>query len=424
MSKCSFLRRLKKISIKTVLIVLSVYFILSVLSIFGHLQNNNDSPTSLARNPRSVYENTSDFKSIRTLDTVNDFSKKHKTLLESIDVQKIPFNRTAFGKNYTLSNQRSIEFDFPYLISGKNICKRNPPYLLIMVPSVHTHIDTRNVIRQTWGRAADPGLWPKYGKLKRTVKLVFLFGTPKTILGNSIVKEESKIYGDVVQADFVDSYFNLTYKSIMGLRWVAEFCSESKYVLKADEDVFVHVKNLLDFLEQRQYKPTGSVYGHALLNSDVLRTGRWGVTRTAFPLDVYPTYTCGNTYVISTNIAGYMYYTAGLLPYINIEDVFVTGIVRTFLSADLVDVIGFTHWFEKKPVPCEFKNNVRISATKVQDYLQLAIWEGLKRNLTDCYKPVNTPVGKARRPEKSSAYQLVRDDHIFKNKTSGKFYIL
>ena len=407
---------------KSILICLSVYFLLSVFSILSQisLQYDNGLFDSAKVQRRSDFLAALEY---RTMDP-KAIRRRH-TFLESIDVNTMNVNKTAFGNNYTLGSQRSSEFDFPYIINGKGICKeKNHPYLLIMVPSMHTHIDTRNTIRQTWGRAADPGVWPKYGKLNMTVKLVFLFGTSKTALGHSIVSEESRIYGDIVYADFVDSYFNLTYKSIMGLRWVAEFCRDSKYVLKADEDVFVHVKNLLDFLERRDYLPTGSVYGHALLNSDVLRTGRWGVTRTAFPLDVYPTYTCGNTYVISTNIAAHMYYTAGLLPYINIEDVFVTGIVRTFLGAEITDVVGFTHWFERRPVPCEFKNNVRISATKVLDSLQLYIWEGLKRNLTDCYTPIKTIADKARRPEKSNTYQLLRDDHILKNKTSGKFYVL
>lgn len=418
------LKKWKKVLTKTLLYLLSVYFILSLLSNFGQISlhyetNDVDTARVLHRSARDDREVSRNFLVTEKL------QKTHKSLLETINVDKISFNRSAFGINYTLNFKRGNDFDFPYIIPGRDICKKGPnPYLVIMVPSVHTHIDTRNTIRQTWGRAADPGLWPKVGKLNKIVKLIFLFGTPKTPLGNSIVKEESEMYGDVVQADFVDSYFNLTLKSVMGLRWVAEFCPQSKYVLKADEDVFVHVKNLLDFLEKREYKQSGSVYGHALLNSDVLREGRWAVTLEAFPLGVYPTYTCGNTYVISTNIAASIYYTAGLLPYLNIEDVFVTGIVREFLSAELVDVLGFTHWFERRPVPCEFKNNIRISATKVLDYLQTAIWEGLKMNLTDCYKPIKTQVGKAKRPERTNTYQLIRDDHIFKNKTSGTFYIL
>lgn len=348
------------------------------------------------------------------------------TFVNTINVSNIPFNKTAFGLTYQLNATRSNLFDFPFIIDGKAICANNSdPFLVIMVLSVHTHVDTRAAIRKTWGRAARPGVWPKIGNLKHNVKLIFLFGKPKTELGNKIVNAESKIYGDIVQADFVDSYFNLTYKTVTGIRWVAEFCPRAHYILKADEDVFVHVYNLLQFLSKREEKRNGVIYGHALHNSDVFREGRWAVTNSAFPLNVYPTYSCGNTYVISGNMAAHIYYTAGLLPYLNIEDVFVTGIVRTFLNAELSDVIGFTHWFEKKPKPCEFKNSVRISATKVADFMQYEIWEGLKNNEADCFRIIRTRHVKANRPERGPRMvQMIRDEHIFMNKTNGQFYVL
>lgn len=357
---------------------------------------------------------------------INTTENMKNSALNTINITAIAFNKTAFGSSYKLNEQRSNNYDFPFIIDGKDVCANgSDPFLVIMVLSVHTHIDTRTAIRKTWGRAADPGLWPKVGALKHTVKLVFLFGTGKTALDNKIVEEESKIYGDIVQAEFVDSYFNLTYKTVMGIRWVAEFCSKAKYILKADEDVFVHVHNLMEFLSKRQENSNGAIYGHALHNSDVFREGRWAVSRKAYPLKVYPTYTCGNTYVISGNMAANIYYTAGLLPYLNIEDVFVTGIVRSFLSAELTDVIGFTHWFEKKPKPCEFKNSIRISATKVQDYMQYSIWEGLKTKEADCYKAIQTKHVKINRPERGPRMtQMIRDEHIFMNKTSGQFYVL
>jgi beta-1,3-galactosyltransferase 1 len=344
--------------------------------------------------------------------------------LNKINVSEIPFNKSAFGDEYTLNQTRLDIYDFPFTIDGHEICKDTSPFLLIMVLSVHTHIDTRSAIRDTWGRAVDPGVWPKVGVLKHKVKLIFLFGNAKNELGNKITREESKMYGDIVQADFEDSYFNLTYKTVTGIRWVAEYCQDAKYILKADEDVFVHVHNLVTFLSKREKKIHGVIFGHALMKSDVFREGRWAVSKHAYPLSVYPTYTCGNTYVISGKMAAQIYYTAGLLPYLNIEDVFVTGIIRSFLNAELVDVPGFTHWFEKKPKPCEFKNQVRISATKVTEAMQNAIWEGLKTKEADCFKLVRVKHVRMNRPDSIINTKVIRDQHIFMNDTSGKFYIL
>ena len=53
------------------------------------------------------------------------------------------------------------------------------------------------------------------------------------------LEEESQEYGDLVQGDFLDNYYNLSYKAIMGNLWVAEFCSQAEFVVKTDDDMYV-----------------------------------------------------------------------------------------------------------------------------------------------------------------------------------------
>ena len=53
------------------------------------------------------------------------------------------------------------------------------------------------------------------------------------------LEEESQEYGDLVQGDFLDNYYNLSYKGIMGNLWVAEFCSQAEFLVKTDDDMFV-----------------------------------------------------------------------------------------------------------------------------------------------------------------------------------------
>ena len=64
------------------------------------------------------------------------------------------------------------------------------------------------------------------------------------------IAEEARTYGDVIQEDFVDSYMNLTLKSVMGLRWAHHHCPELDFFMKTDDDVFVNVPHLLGYLEQ------------------------------------------------------------------------------------------------------------------------------------------------------------------------------
>ena len=46
------------------------------------------------------------------------------------------------------------------------------------------------------------------------------------------LQQESVLYGDIVQEDFLDSYRNLTYKAIMSMRWISTYCKHATFVLK------------------------------------------------------------------------------------------------------------------------------------------------------------------------------------------------
>ncbi|NWI16272.1 B3GT2 galactosyltransferase, partial [Crypturellus soui] len=94
-----------------------------------------------------------------------------------------------------------------------------------------------------------------------------------------LLREESARYGDLLQQDFLDTYNNLTLKTLMGLEWVAKYCPGAAYVLKADQDVFLNpaylVRRLL--LPPKRDFATGHVYrGTAPLRS---RLYKWYVPR-------------------------------------------------------------------------------------------------------------------------------------------------
>lgn len=71
---------------------------------------------------------------------------------------------------------------------------------------------------------------PKAGNTEIDFKLTFLLGLPagenvSHVQGN--IDEEVLKYGDVIQENFLDSYNNLTLKSIMMLKWVTNRCNDS-----------------------------------------------------------------------------------------------------------------------------------------------------------------------------------------------------
>ena len=123
--------------------------------------------------------------------------------------------------------------------------------LLVLVKSALKHFRNREVIRSTWGARRFSDV---------PVKTVFLFGLQedekemvvskdgRNVLLKDLIEEENKKYGDVVRADFIDSYYNNTLKTMMGMRWAVEKCSNFKFIFFVDDDMYVSVKNLLKFV--------------------------------------------------------------------------------------------------------------------------------------------------------------------------------
>ena len=56
---------------------------------------------------------------------------------------------------------------------------------------------------------------------------------------------EQDIYEDILQEDFVDSYNNLTLKSILTLKYYANLKKDKLLLLKTDDDSYVHVGELI-----------------------------------------------------------------------------------------------------------------------------------------------------------------------------------
>ena len=69
-------------------------------------------------------------------------------------------------------------------------------------------------------------------------RLVFMLGSTNNSSLQREIELENIRTRDVVQGSFLDTYRNLTYKSVMGHLWVSEFCQEAEFVVKSDDDIY------------------------------------------------------------------------------------------------------------------------------------------------------------------------------------------
>ncbi|XP_021344919.1 beta-1,3-galactosyltransferase 5-like [Mizuhopecten yessoensis] len=305
------------------------------------------------------------------------------------------FSQTSMDEQYAQyfipRKEKVNPFPLKYVVPGSSICLKGAPvYLVILVPSIQTHVEERRAIRNSWGSVARGNHWPRH-HVNTTVKLVFLFGKDPAMKNNRVAQLESEMYGDVVQGDYVDTYANLTRKMLMGLNWVSSYCTDAEYVLKADEDTFVHIPKLVSVLARTRHPAyRGVVLGHVNVGGIVKRVGRWKVEQEDYPFPHYPPYVSGNTYVISSNIAASLFRASEYFPYIPIEDAYITGILAKAVTAEVIDVPGFTFYLDRPPHACNYLQDSRISSTKVSSHLKIYIWEKLLSNSLNCKRKLYT----------------------------------
>lgn len=290
---------------------------------------------------------------------------------------------------YTPRKTRVNPIDTDFLINGAQICSTDAKYMtiLMIVPSIPSHRFVREAIRSTYGSYAKRQFQIERKAIDVTIRLLFLVGRDGYSESDRIVRNESRKYGDIVYADFKESYRNLTRKMLIALKWVSVYCSDVDFVMKVDEDVFVNVPQLAAELHNRPYGIKGSVYGNINLNSIVHRKGKWAVSRDEFPLTHYPSYASGNSYVISGNMIPRMFMISEYMPYMPIEDAFITGCLARIVDAKVLSVPGFTFWDDMVPIPCLFVKEKRISATKVTTTIMSKLWNTCHMYKEMCVDP-------------------------------------
>ncbi|XP_069886814.1 beta-1,3-galactosyltransferase 5 [Dipodomys merriami] len=249
-------------------------------------------------------------------------------------------------------------------------CSRNPPFLVLLVTSSHRQVAARMAIRKTWGR--------EMTVRGRQVRAFFLLGATASPEQMAAVARESQQYGDVIQKDFKDVYFNLTLKTLMGMEWVHHFCPQADFVMKTDSDMFVNVHYLTELLLKKN-RTTGFFTGYLKLNEFPIRKrfNKWFVSKYEYPWDKYPPFCSGTGYVLSSDVASQVYNVSESVPFIKLEDVFV-GLCLAKLKIRPQELHSRQTFFPEglRFSPCRFRTIVACHFVTPQELL--AYWQALE----------------------------------------------
>ena len=90
--------------------------------------------------------------------------------------------------------------------------------------------------------------------------------------------QEAETYGDLVIADFKDTYENMTLKVGLALKWIVQFCPTAETVMRHDDDAVVLSKGLgLTFNAHKEWKLRNHIWGHSSVSREPNRdkTKKW-----------------------------------------------------------------------------------------------------------------------------------------------------
>lgn len=252
------------------------------------------------------------------------------------------------NKSFTISPEEARSFsNYPFLLDHPDKCAGKDVLLLLLVKSSPDNVERRNAIRSTWGNETYI-----QNTLGVTVKVLFALGTTGEeatwtsrsgqVLQAQLVHED-QVHGDLIQQDFLDTFHNLTLKLIMQFHWMHNRCAHARFLMTADDDIFVHMPNLVAYLRDMSSGGVTQLWiGKVHRGAPPVRSksSKYYMSYEMYPWMSYPDYTSGGGYVVSTDVADKIYHaTLNLNASLYIDDVFMG------ICASIVGVTPKEHVF-------------------------------------------------------------------------------
>lgn len=295
--------------------------------------------------------------------------------------------------------------DYPTLIMPDGLCgvktenEKKPALILFAIKTTESNFKSRQAIRKTWGQVGWVAGHNSYSSSKEVVgghvRRVFLLGKELTEEMSEdvsdLLKAESQHHGDILQWDFQDTFFNLTLKDVLFWRWFSDYCGQTHFVFKGDDDVFVNTPKLIGYLHDILKKPeahntmkdfmVGDLIGAAIPSR--VKTSKYFIPEN-FYKGLYPTYAGGGGVVYSGLLAKRLHSISKTIHLFPIDDVYV-GMCMIRLNALPVHhpaFLTFDFSDEDKGKPCSYHTILLVHKRSPKEVVDL--WADLINTWTQC----------------------------------------
>ncbi|GCB85391.1 hypothetical protein scyTo_0026062, partial [Scyliorhinus torazame] len=213
------------------------------------------------------------------------------------------------------------EFDLLQNAPGKCGGRNNSPnvFLLLVIKSSPLNHYRREMVRRTWGKER-----VFRGVQIRTVFITAVSPDQKERKKlNRVLELENQQHQDILQWNFMDTFFNLTLKQYKLMQWLDDYCPGAQFIFNGDDDVFVHSDNMVEYLQNRNASQHLYV-GYLIAGVGPIRA-RWSkyyVPQLVSQTKSYPPYIAGGGILMSRFTAIAIYRAARAIEFLPIDDVF------------------------------------------------------------------------------------------------------
>uniref|UniRef100_A0A3Q3WIT2 Hexosyltransferase n=1 Tax=Mola mola TaxID=94237 RepID=A0A3Q3WIT2_MOLML len=210
--------------------------------------------------------------------------------------------------------------NYHFIMDHTEACKHKTPFLVLMVPVAPHDVEARNAIRQTWGN--------KNVVQGEVVLTFFMLGSSRGFYVEMMQENlelENFQHHDLIQSDYLDTYLNLTIKTMVIMEWLATHCPTAAYAMKVDSDMFLNIDNLVIMLKKPDIPKQNYLTGLLMWNRPVVRSkdSKWYVPEEMYPETTYPPYTLGMGYVFSNDLPEKFVEASKTIKPFNIEDAYI-----------------------------------------------------------------------------------------------------
>lgn len=249
-------------------------------------------------------------------------------LFSSVSPVIQPAKKRLLNKNDDLTIHKTIvnPHNFKYIFNpGHRICGNRTEQNVTVLVYVHTspsYFARRQAIRETWAKRS----------MFRDIRLVFMMGATPEKKTNNLLKLESNYFNDIVQEDFHDSYKNLTYKGIMAMKWISEYCAHTQFILKTDDDIIIDMFKFLRHVDKlNMSKPKKMMYCHyySMNGMPVMRekSNKWYLSKEYFEFDYFGEYCSGSAFFLTADLAPLLFNVSKYIKFVWVDDYYVTGLM-------------------------------------------------------------------------------------------------